>query len=208
MRANLSHVLQHLRKVADTQTARDLTDGELLERFQTTHEETAFALLVQRHGPMVLGVCRRILDNAADAEDAFQATFVVLVRRAASLASRAVLGDWLHGVARRTALKVRTDAARRRAKEQSVARAEATPEPPRKSFRDPREAVGASIRCLRAISPSEAPVSSRAAFRKQNCCAVNPSARACCCTASLTLRCATPMSRPTYSCSRNICRGN
>src|SRR6202043_3788048 len=85
----------------------------------------AFAALVRRHGPMVLAVCQRILGNASDAEDAFQATFLVLVRKAASLISRRVLGDWLHGVARRTALNARRLAARRHAKEQQMARPEA-----------------------------------------------------------------------------------
>ena len=102
--------------------AEDKTDGQLLEQFVNAHDESAFTVLVRRHGPMVLGVCRRILGSHADADDAFQATFLVLIRKAASLTSRAVLGDWLHGVARHTALKAKADAARRRAKEQAAAR--------------------------------------------------------------------------------------
>jgi RNA polymerase sigma factor (sigma-70 family) len=104
--------------------AEDKTDGQLLEQFLNEREEAAFAALVRRHGPMVLGVCRRILGNLADADDAFQATFIVLVRKARSLSSRSVVGDWLHGVARRTAHRARADAARRRAKEQIVKRSD------------------------------------------------------------------------------------
>ena len=102
--------------------AEDATDGQLLRQFLAQRDESAFVALVRRHGPMMLGVCRRILGNATDADDAFQAAFLVLVRNAPALASRSVLGDWLHGVARRTALKAREAAARRRIKEQTGAR--------------------------------------------------------------------------------------
>src|SRR5438067_1728358 len=87
----VSRVIEHLR---GTMLARDsgaLTDGQLLERFVSRHEEAAFEALVRRLGPMVLGVCRRVLRNHHDAEDAFQATFLVLVRKAASIASRELL---------------------------------------------------------------------------------------------------------------------
>jgi RNA polymerase sigma factor (sigma-70 family) len=100
------------------------TDGQLLKQFLACRDEAAFAALVRRHGPMVLGVCRRVLGNATDADDAFQATFIVLVRKAGSLTSRSFLGDWLHGVARHAALDATRAAARRRAKEQVMARPE------------------------------------------------------------------------------------
>ena len=89
----------------------DLADEELLERFCLGREEAAFALLVQRHGPTVLGVCRRLLGHA-DAEDAFQATFLILIRKAGSIRKRSSLGSWLYGVAYRMARKVRARSAR------------------------------------------------------------------------------------------------
>ena len=114
--------LLHLRRGPTRSAGPAPTDGALLRRFVDDRDEAAFAHLVQRHGPMVFGVCCRILCPGPDAEDAFQATFVVLARRAAALADRAVVGNWLFGVARRTALKARLVAARRRAKEQEMAR--------------------------------------------------------------------------------------
>jgi RNA polymerase sigma factor (sigma-70 family) len=110
--------------------ATDLTDGQLLDRFLAGREEAAFEAVVRRHGPMVLGVCRRILGNAADADDAFQATFVVLVRRARELAGRGTVGDFLYGVAYHTALKARAQAVKRRVKEARVAPPECDPAGP------------------------------------------------------------------------------
>jgi RNA polymerase sigma factor (sigma-70 family) len=115
--AQLNHFVLRLRSVlANLETAK-LTEAELWERYVGQRDETAFEALVRRHGPMVLGVCRRILGNEQDAEDAFQATFLVLVRRAASLRSPPTIANWLHGVARRTALEAKRMAAKRRAKE-------------------------------------------------------------------------------------------
>jgi RNA polymerase sigma factor (sigma-70 family) len=116
-RGMLDAVLRHMRKLAEAQAARDVTDGELLERFVRRREEAAFTLLVQRHGPMVLGVCRRVLGDEHAAEDAFQATFLVLARRAAAVRKRDSLGSWLHGVAQRIAGRARSQAATRRGHE-------------------------------------------------------------------------------------------
>jgi RNA polymerase sigma factor (sigma-70 family) len=96
------------------------SDSELLERFRLYREEAAFAALVHRHGPMVLGVCRRVLRDPHESEDAFQATFLVLVRKAQAVARPELLGNWLYGVALRTAKEARTRAARRRTREQQA----------------------------------------------------------------------------------------
>src|SRR6266849_2785295 len=117
--AQLSLVLRHIRKLA---AAGNATDRQLLHRFATRHEEAAFELLVERHGPVVLGVCRRILRHEHDAEDVFQATFLTLARKASSIRKPESLGCWLYGVASRLAFKVRASGAKRRA-------AEAVPRP-------------------------------------------------------------------------------
>jgi RNA polymerase sigma factor (sigma-70 family) len=110
-------VIRHLRRDVLLQEGDGITDGQLLESFLTRREEVAFELLVRRHGPMVLGVCRRVLRNAHDAEDAFQATFLVLFHKAASLRSRDNLGGWLYGVASHLALKSWATTMKRRAKQ-------------------------------------------------------------------------------------------
>src|SRR5436190_10039272 len=115
--AHTGPLLRHIRTLVAVEQTNRLTDPQLLERFCTLREEAAFAELVRRHGPMVLGVCRRVLRNPHDADDAFQAAFLVLARRGAELTDRPAVGGWLHGVAYRTALKARTAARKRRVKE-------------------------------------------------------------------------------------------
>src|SRR5690242_8711204 len=122
-------VLPRLCRLIGPQFGGDLSDRALLERFLAQRDAAAFAALVRRHGPAVLGVCRRLLHHAQDAEDAFQATFLVLVRKGRSIAKREAVGSWLYGVAYRVALKARADAGRRRHREEAAARAEAQPPP-------------------------------------------------------------------------------
>jgi RNA polymerase sigma factor (sigma-70 family) len=110
-------VIEHIRRVVGDGVG--LRDGELLGRYLDRRDEAALSALLNRHGPMVWGVCRRHLSHH-DAEDAFQATFIVLVRKAASIAQREAVGNWLHGVAHQTALQARRSAARRRAREVQV----------------------------------------------------------------------------------------
>jgi RNA polymerase sigma factor (sigma-70 family) len=118
--SQMSGVLQHLRRAVLLRDGAGLTDGQLLTDYINRHDEAALAALVQRHGPMVWGVCRRVLRNHHDAEDAFQATFLVLVRKAASIASRELLANWLYGVAHQTARKARATAAKRKGRERQV----------------------------------------------------------------------------------------
>ncbi len=124
----MNDVLRHLHRAALLPDGAGLTDGQLLDAFRVHRDEAAFEALVCRHGPMVLGVCRRVLGNCDDADDAFQVTFLVLVRKAASLKRTDLLGHWLYGVAYRSALKARTTNARRRAREREMARPEQAPE--------------------------------------------------------------------------------
>ncbi|MCI0642046.1 MAG: hypothetical protein L0Y70_23460 [Gemmataceae bacterium] len=131
MRANvatapMNTLLVNLRRSVQAWDGPAKTDGELLESFITRRDEAAFAALVRRHGPMVLGVCHRLLGNAEDAEDAFQATYLVLARKAASVRPRELVGNWLHGVAIRTAQRARALTAKRKSRERQVV---AMPEP-------------------------------------------------------------------------------
>jgi RNA polymerase sigma factor (sigma-70 family) len=117
-------VLEQARKLVAVQTSRQLPDRELVERFLTANDEAAFTALVERHGPMVRGVCYRVLGNSHDADDACQATFLVLARSGPSLRKRTSLGSWLHGTAARIAANLRRAHARRRRREEQAGRPE------------------------------------------------------------------------------------
>jgi len=112
-RATASPILQLIRRVVEDPQVRELPDPDLLQRFRSERDDGAFHTLLRRHGPMVLDVCRGVLGDSADADDAFQATFLVLAQKAGSIRKDASLGSWLHGVASRTALKARAQCAAR-----------------------------------------------------------------------------------------------
>jgi RNA polymerase sigma factor (sigma-70 family) len=116
-----SEFIRQLSRTAALCDGAGLTDGQLLEAYLTRRDDAALAALVRRHGAMVWGVCRRVLRQYHDAEDAFQATFLVLVRKAASIASPELLANWLYGVAYQTARKARATGAKRGARERQVA---------------------------------------------------------------------------------------
>src|SRR5215470_17337904 len=107
-------VIRQLRRTVGRQGAARRTDGQLLASFIDQKDEAAFEALVRRHGPMVFGVCRRVARNHHDAEDAFQATFLVLARKASSVRPRERVANFLHGVALRTAMKASALTAKRR----------------------------------------------------------------------------------------------
>src|SRR5258708_10046305 len=116
----INRVIEHLQNAADRQDEGGLTDGELVQQYVTRRDEAAFEALVRRHGSMVLGVCGRVLRNRADAEDAFQATFLVLVKKAGGIRPRGMVGNWLYGVAHTTALKARAMSTKRVIKERAA----------------------------------------------------------------------------------------
>jgi RNA polymerase sigma factor (sigma-70 family) len=141
----LGQFLRGLRDGALHDPEAGRTDGQLLESYVRNREEAAFAALVHRHGPMVWGVCRRILRCPQDAEDAFQATFLVLVRKAASVAPRELVARWLYGVAVNTALRARAIAAVRGTREKQVT---TMPEPASKHLDPARFSSRATPRAI------------------------------------------------------------
>jgi RNA polymerase sigma factor (sigma-70 family) len=118
--ARQDSVLRYIRKLAVSRDLQERSSQELLDAFAAHEQEAAFAVLVARHGPMVLRVCRRVLGHEQDAEDAFQATFLVLAGNSKKIRKPEALADWLHGVAYRIAMNAKRNAARRRAREKRL----------------------------------------------------------------------------------------
>src|SRR5262249_29651056 len=117
----LTKVMRHLRRILGAPGGGDLTDRQLLERFTADRDEEAFATLVARHAPLVLGVSRRVLGNEQDAEDVFQAAFLVLARKAGRVGWHESVGNWLYSVAYHLASRLRLQSARRRQHEREAA---------------------------------------------------------------------------------------
>ena len=113
--AHAQMVVAQLHRLFVERQMQELSDQQLLHFFAQDRSEDAFAALVERHGRLVMGVCRHVLHHAQDAEDAFQATFLVLACKARSIRKQEALASWLHGVAYRMALKAKRDAGKRRA---------------------------------------------------------------------------------------------
>jgi RNA polymerase sigma factor (sigma-70 family) len=126
-----NQVVQHFRRLALVRDGAKQTDGQLLGYFVEQRNEAAFEALVRRHGPMVMGICRRVLHSRHDAEDAFQATFLVLFRKAASVMPREMVANWLYGVAHQTAVRARSSNAARRQREKTLALTARTETAPR-----------------------------------------------------------------------------
>ncbi len=138
----LRNVLDHLRRTAAAEEAHGATDAQLLERFAVRHDQDAFELLVWRHSRMVLGVCRQLLRDEHDAEDAFQASFLLLAKKAVRIRRREAVGGWLYRVAYRVALQARAGTVKRAAREQPL---DGVPVPSAES--DPSmEAAGRELR--------------------------------------------------------------
>src|SRR5262245_17886136 len=144
-------VVRFLHHVAGAAEADQFTDGQLLARFVGQGEQNALETLIQRHGSLVWGVCRRLLHQVPDAEDAFQATFLVLLRKAGTLDHRPSLASWLYGVAYRVALnalKARAVAARRQGQQPEVADMPQTESPDALHQQELHEALDAELRRL------------------------------------------------------------
>jgi RNA polymerase sigma factor (sigma-70 family) len=137
-----------LRTMAGRRQSTGLTDCQLLLEFSARADQMAFATLVERHGPMVLRVCRRVLRQEQDAEDAFQATFLVLVTKAEAIRKTEALASWLHGVAYRVALRAKRDAGRRRAHEREAQTMSAKARAGEADWREVQAALDEEIQAL------------------------------------------------------------
>ena len=157
---------KHLQTLFTSGAIGGLDDGALLERFVAGRDEAAFEVLVARHGPMVLRVCRAALADPHDADDAFQAVFLVLVRRAVAIRSHASVASWLFGVASRVSARAKVDATRRRRHEQQAALGRPATAPARErrtARRGPRGPRGACP-APRPLPPGTRPLLPRGTF--------------------------------------------
>ena len=150
---SLGAALRHIRTLTGSPGV-DASDGQLLERFVLRREEAAFAALLRRHGPMVLGVCRRVLGRLQDAEDAFQATFLLLARKAGAIRKQESVGSWLHGVAHRLALKAKGQDGRRQTHERRAGSMRKTDSGVQAAWKDLQEALDEALQRLPAHYPS------------------------------------------------------
>jgi RNA polymerase sigma factor (sigma-70 family) len=149
-RKAIGTLIQLLRKSVARRDINALSDAHLLERFAFQRDAAAFEILVQRFGPMVFGVCRRIVGDVHAAEDAFQATFLVLAQKAPSLLRRSLVGNWLYGVAYRTAKRARADAARRHSHERRAPMSSRSDQLEEVVWRDLRPVLDEEIHALPA----------------------------------------------------------
>jgi RNA polymerase sigma factor (sigma-70 family) len=141
----LTGLVDWLRRVTASAAEADVADGQLVRRFAHEHDAAAFEALVRRHGPLVWGVCRRLLAHEADAEDAFQATFLVLARKAAAISKGASVRSWLYGTALRVATRARSQLGRRSALERPLPETAAAATPAAAEGRDLRHVLDEEI---------------------------------------------------------------
>src|SRR6516162_594500 len=147
MRTRHASFLRHLLRLTAPPPGGAPTDGDLLDRFTRTRDESAFLEVLRRHAPLVLGICRRVVGNEQDVEDAFQATFLVLVQKAHAIRRRDSLASWLHGVAYRCAARVRAANLRRERHEARAVSALAAGAPDL-SWREVRQAIDEELALL------------------------------------------------------------
>ena len=145
---SLAGILKHLHKLSSLQALVDLNDSELLDRFLSLQDEMAFTVLIERHGPMVHAVCCRTLGNTHDAEDACQATFLVLARKAQTIRKKHSLSSWLHGVALRLANSLKRSQSQRQRREQLSAKSESCPPDTDISWREVQSILDAELQSL------------------------------------------------------------